>query len=257
MPDSTTQLSWSGAGGHWTLHVLPTSSVAAVRDISVKCIEAHAAQKTAWRELTAARREADGVARETNRAAFQAGSDGKVPDKKALKKKKLAAIERVEDAELDFTAATAALGALRMSYLETLAHHAPALAAEARSDAEAGILELASALGIARQAGAKVASSTALLAALPRVVGGDDFAPVPPAASKNSADEFGEGRAPEVHAQIAADRLVKAIGFAKRVLDDLDAAEKEQTARSRLEAEADEAPDLDDDDEGDDGDEES
>jgi hypothetical protein len=252
---NTKQLSWSDRNGHWQVHALTESGVKAVDKATETLVVAHAAYNTAKREHQGAQVAVANLADQARAAALEAGRIGDKPDKKALKKKRAAAIDRAEDAELDWLTAESRLAAVREEYLGVLAHHAPALAAVSRDTADAGVLELASALGIARKAETKVTQALSVLAALPQVVGGDDFRPVPPKPRKTTADEFGDAGSPSVHAQQAVESLTKAIGWAQRILDDLAADEKARAAQAKLDAETEAAPDLDDDDEEGDDDE--
>lgn len=251
---STKNLSWSDRNGFHQSHVVLDTGVKALDKAGASFVEEHAAYKAAQREHEAAQAAVATLADERRAAAAAAGMVGEKVDKKAFKKKRAAAEERAEDAETDWITAESRIRVVSFDYLEVLAHHAPALAAQARAVADAGILELASALGIARRAEAKVTTALGILGALPTVLGGDGFAPRPPKVRKTTADDFNDAGSPTVHAQQAVDELTKAIGFSQRILDDLATEEKDREKAAKLAAEADASEDLDEDEDDDEGD---
>ncbi len=194
------------------------------------------------------------LADQARTAAFEAGRIGEKPDKKALKKKRAAAIQAAEDAELDWLTAESRLQTVRMEYLGTLTHHAPALTSQARAHAENGILELVSALKLARDAETKMTKALSTLGGLPGLVDGNEFRPQMPKAPRTSADDFGDGGSPTVHAHLAMESLTKSIGWARRALDHVTATEEEREQAAKLEAEVEAAADLEDDEDDEDAD---
>ncbi|KQR86513.1 hypothetical protein [Microbacterium sp. Leaf179] len=248
----TKTISWSGHDGWTQTGIVLNTGVPAIDKATAGLLDKLAKFQEASREQRAARSALDGAKDAARRAATLAGLEGKKPDKKKLKAAKLEAADRLEDAELDFIALETTLRKTRVRYLEVLADHAPALATQARNVADAAILELASALGIARRGEAKVTAALGILGALPTVLGGDGFKPWHARIKKTPADDFNDSGNPGIHASQAVDELTQAVGYAKRILDELAAVEKERAKAAKLETEADAAPDLDDDDDDDD-----
>lgn len=249
---TTKLISWSDESAVFhRFNIALNTGVAAVDKAGAKIVELHAAYKVAQRDHEAARDAVERLRDDARSAAVAAGRIGQKADKKAIKKRKAAAIERAEDAELDWLSASASLRRAYLDYPDVLTHHAPALAARARTVAEAGILELTSALGIARRAQAKLSSGLGILYAVPTISSGE-LRLRTPKILKTPHDEFNESGAPTIHASNAADEMTKAIGYAHRIVEELSAAEKERAKTAKLEAEADAAPDLDDEDDDDD-----
>ncbi|CDK00711.1 hypothetical protein MIC448_320015 [Microbacterium sp. C448] len=217
--------------------------------------------RAASKERTDAQSDLERFGNDAREQAQQAGAAGKKLDKGKLRKKRQALAERAEDTELDYVAALANMPRAQTAYLEALAEHAPALADHAREEAKAAVASLATAVGVIRRAGASLADSLAIMGALPAVVAGDEFNPRQMKARKETSDDFVLNGAPEVHLSVARESLGTALGFAKRILDDL----KKRDKAARLVAEADDPaadidgePDEDDDDDFDefeDGDE--
>lgn len=249
---TTKQLAWTDRNGFHQSHVVLNTGVKALDKAGAAFVEEHAEYKAAQREHEAAQAALASLADERRAAAAAAGLAGEKIDKKAFKKKRAAAEERAEDAETDWITSESRIRVVSLDYLSVLAHHAPALAAQARNVADAGVLELASALGIARRAEAKVTTALGILGALPTVLGGDGFKPWGARIKKTPADEFLEAGNPGIHAAQAADELTKSIGYAKRILDELAIEEKERAKAAKLEADADAADDIDDEDDDDD-----
>lgn len=244
------QLAWDDHGNFIRIHVLDpeTTSVKPVADAGRDLISAHVEHKALQREREAAQGDVQRFADDALQQAREAGAKGKTLDKKALRKKRQAALDRFEDLDLDLEASTANMRRLRDAYRATLAEHATTLASHARQEAEAALASLSSAVTVARRAGGALGASLSLMDALPRVVEGDDLMPKPVRARKGSGDEFELSASPDVHIDTAIESLGTAIGFGTRILDDL----KKRDKAARLEAEADDAPDLDEDDEDDD-----
>lgn len=224
------------------------TEVKAVAEAGQALLDAHKAFKAVDRERTAAQGDPERLEAAARAAAKEAGREGRPVDVKKLRKPVAAAVEHLAEVELEWEAAASALRVQRRQYLDVIAHHAPALAAEAKSVAEASILSLASAASIARRAEGQMSSSLSLLGALAEVSRGGEFIPKQMRARKGAGDEFLQGSAPGPYVGEALDRLTKAVGFATRILDEIKAAEKQAALEAKLEAEADAAPDLDDDD---------
>lgn len=251
------ELTWSDGNGHNRVHVIDpaTTEVKAIAAASQDLIDAHAEFKAISRERSAAQDDPRRLAHEAKLAAKEAGRTGKAVDPKKLRKKVREAEERLEELDLEWEAANAKLRRSRTTYLAAVEHSAPALAAEAKGAADAGILALASASQTAKRAEAQVTNSLAILAALSETKAGGDFTVKPQRARREIADDFGEGGAPGAYVGVARANLSKAIGYASRILDDLKAAEAEEAKREQLDAEVEASPDLDDDDDDEDADE--
>lgn len=250
----TKEYSWSDINGFRKAHfIVPESTkVTAVAKAGRALIEAHAEYREIDRERTAAQGDPARLEQEAKVAAREAGKAGKKVDPKKMRKRVAEAEARLAEIELEWEAASANLRARHHDYLAVIEHHAPALAAEATTEAEAAIMSLASASDIARKADARLTGSLSILVALRAVVDGGDFIPKPPKARKQSSDEFLMGSTPGPFIGEAREKLTTAIGFGSRILDDLKAAAKEEEKRRELEAEIEAAPDLDDEDEDDD-----
>lgn len=245
----TIDLTWSNHGGHNRVYVIDpdATSVAAIAKAGRRLIDAHKAFREIDRERTAAQGDPQRLAAEASVAAQDAGRDGKPVKPKELRKKVAAAIEHLADVELEWEAASSSLHTRRREYLDALAHHAPALAAEADNSIEAALMSLAGAAATARRAEAQLSSALAVRDAVSTVQEGGDFVPKAPRAKSG-----GMGGAPGPYVGIALENITTAIGYGSEIRDELQAREKAEATRARMEAEADEAPDLDED-EDDDG----
>lgn len=244
----TKELSWSDINGHYRTHVIvpESTTVVAIAEAGQKLIDAHASFKDVARERSAAAGDPDRLEHEARIAAREAGRAGKAIDPKKLRKKIREAEEHLAEIELEWETGAANLRGRRHDYLAAVELHAPALSAEATSDADAAIMALASASDIARKADARLTGSLSILAALGDVTGGGDFIPKAPRARRQSSDEFLMGSSPSPYIGEAREKLTTAIGFGSRILDDLKSASKEEEKRRKLEAEIEAAPDLDD-----------
>lgn len=238
--------------GYSTLRVYvidpDSTEVAAVKKESKKLIEAHAALNDAERVRDAAKREADDAADAARRAARAAGEAEKPLKKGEVRKAATAAREEYEDVLLDWEAAVARMQKRRLSYLEVLEHHTPALRAEGKAALDAAILSLASASQMALRTEAALSGALELLGLL----ASPDHFPVALRAERRQVTASGspEAGAPVVHVGLARAELSKAVGYAMQVLDSVKAAEKV----ARLEKEADESPDITDESDDDDDD---
>ena len=155
-------------------------------------------------------------------AARAAGAEDKPFDKGEWKRRRADLEERAEDAGLDLQQHATRVVRLRERYDAAVAKHSEALIAEARSDAEAALRSLSTAAGMTERAASAFSNSTAIVAALHRVAEGAVFAPTPVKATPRITDQFASGTSPEVWASEAVDRLTVAIGFAERVLAEVD-----------------------------------
>lgn len=250
----TKQLTWSDASGYTRIDIIDPEStkVAAIAEAGRKIIEAHAAFGVINRERTAAQGDPARLEAEAKAAARRAGIEGTAVEPKKLRKKIRDAEEHLAEVDLEWEAASGKLRALRPAYLAAIQHHASALAAEAKADAEAGILSLATASRMARKADASMSGALAILGGLEAVLDrGDTFAPKAPKASRH---EFGTAGVPGVHIGVGVENLGTAIGLASTILDDMKAAEKQRKLLARIDAETEAAPDLDDEDDDEEGD---
>lgn len=249
----TTEINWTdGALRHKVQVIDPESTtVKAVAAAARALVEAAADHRTVSREYLAAKDDPTRLAHEATVAAREAGRDGKAVEPKKLRKKVREAEENVAELRLMHEAAASKLLAARRAYLDTVEHHAPALAAEARAEAEAGILSLATASSMARKAGAQTSGALAILAALAAVQ--DDAALFEPKAPRAKSARFGGG-VPAPHVSNAVEGLTAAIGFATEILEEMADADKKRARQDDADANleeldaADLAPDGDDDD---------
>jgi hypothetical protein len=235
---TTKQLTWTDTNGYARVHIIDpeTTTVKAVAEAGEKFLEAHAQFTTIERERSAAQSDVRRRTAEAKVEAREAGTRGEKFDAKKSRKVTREKEERLAEIDLGWEAGSAALRAQSRAYAELVKHHAPALAAEAKSEADAAILSLASAAAIARRAEANVTGSLSILGGLQGVRGGEAFTPRAPKARREVADELGEGGVPGPYVGTAVAHLGTAIGLATRILDDLKAAEAEQAKRAKVEA---------------------
>jgi hypothetical protein len=230
------------SGGHQRVHVIVNTNVKAIAAAGEALFEAHAEFVTVNRERMAAQGDPARYAEEARIAAVEAGRAGKKVDPKKLRRKAREAEERLGDLDLEWEVAISNLQAKRWAYSAAVEHHAPALAAEARTSADAGIMALASAQQIARKGEAELSGALAIMAALGHMrEDGGEFIPKAPKARSG-----GMGGVPGVYALEGIGQLSTAIVYASEIRDELDANEKAVAKRAKLEAEADAAEDIDD-----------
>lgn len=251
---NTTQIAWSTFHGTFNRReLLVDTGVKAVDEATAMMIELHGLNSSAQRELAAARADLARLPDAARADALAAGRAGKTVDKKASKKRRADAADRVEDAELDLLASEARLDQADADYRAILGHHAPALEAKARTAAESAILEMTSSVSILRKAEPNLTAALAVLSGMPSIVGRDYFTPKPALARRQPGDDFNDALSPIAHAQQAAGEIVLTIGYAQRVLDDL-TADAAEAAAARRQAEKDAAAiaaSLEDDEDGD------
>lgn len=242
------QITWSSpTSGFNRLSVcIPeTTKVKAVATAAAALLDAHARYSAMRREFEAVQGDPERLAAEAKVAAAQAGVSGKPVEPKKLRKKIRDAEENVAELELELEAIEAVLAAARATYAEVCHHHAPALAAEARAEADAGVLSLATASDIARRAEVSLTGALGALGGLAKVLDdGAEFAPFEPLARNT---EFGQGGAVAPYIGIGVENLGTAVGYATQILDALTDADKARERQAKIDTEA--APDLDDDDE--------
>ncbi len=159
-------------------------------------------------------------------AASAAGAADEPFDKKAWKKRRAELEERADDLTLDIQQASPRIARLRDRYEAAVAANADALIAEAQADAEAALRSLSTAAGMIERAAPAFGNSTAIIAALHRVAEGAGFTPTPVKAIYRSTDQYAEGTLPEIWAGEAVDKLTVAIGFAERVLNEIDGVDE-------------------------------
>ncbi len=231
-------------GGHNRIHVIVGSKVKAIAAAADDLMTAHAEFVTINRERTASQGDPARLAEDARLAAVEAGrTGGDAAAAKKLRKKAREAEERLGDLDLEWEVAIANLQAKRWAYGAAVEHHAPALAAEAKAEVDAGIMALASAQQIVRKGEAELSGALAIMAALGRVRDGLEFVPTPPKAKSG-----GMGGIPGIYATESVEQIAQAIRYASEIRDDLEAEEKAAEKAAKLEAEADNAPDLDDED---------
>ncbi|WP_454114844.1 hypothetical protein [Microbacterium lacticum] len=173
--------------------------------------------------------------------------------KKILKKAR-AAQEGLEDLEIDYAVAEAKVAASRNAYFAAVEDHEAELQAEAKAAAEAAVLTLSTGAKMTRDGSAALAAALATMNGLRAVRNGDVFVPKAPRAKKEGSDKFALNGIPEVHAQVGLESIGTAIDMAQRILRDFAAEAKARALVEGLEAEADEAPDIDDEPDEDDDD---
>lgn len=236
-------LTYTSHGGmHNRVHVIVNTKVKAIAAAGEDLFDAHAEFVTINRERSAAQGDPVRYAEDARLAAAEAGQKGgDATNAKKLRKKARAAEERLGDLDLEWEVAIANLQAKRWAYSAAVEHHAPALAAEAKAEVDAGIMALASAQQIARKGEAELSGALAIMAALGHVREGGEFAPKAPTAKSG-----GMGGIPGVYAVESIGQLAQAITYASEIRDDLEAEEEAAAKAAKLEAEADNAPDIDD-----------
>ena len=229
-----------------------STDVKAVSKAGVAILAEHATHKANERALEAARKTLERIGDSARAEAATAGRLGEKVDKPKIKKRKREAAEALEDAELDYEGSSATMSRALPEYVAIVAHHAPALEAEARASAEHAILSAVTAVKLARSAQAEFDAASGVLAALPGAQT-NEFIPRAPQARKRTSDDFGIAPVPGVQFDGAVTHLETGIGFAQRVLDEL-AADAETRAAEVAEDEADDVEinveDEDDDEEG-------
>lgn len=247
-------LTYTSHGGmHNRVHVIVGTKVKAIALAGEELFAAHAEFVAVNRERTAAQGDPARYAEDARLAASEAGQKGgDAGAAKKLAKKARAAEERLGDLDLEWEVAIANLQAKRFAYVAAVEHHAPALAAEAAAEVDAGIMALASAQQIIRKGEAELSGALAIMAALGHVREGGEFVPKAPKAKSG-----GMGGVPGVHALEGIGHLAEAIVFATEIRDELEADEKAAAKRAKAEAEGDDdsldalADEDDDDDETD------
>lgn len=219
-------------GGHQRVHVIVNTKVKAIAKAGQELLDAHAEFVAINRERTAAQGDPLRYAEDARLAATEAGAQGGDATKaKALSKKAREAEERLGDLDLEWDVAIANLQAKRFAYSAAVEHHAPALAAEAKGEVDAGIMALASAQQIARKGEAGLSGALAIMAALGHVSAGGEFVPRAPKARSG-----GMGGVPGVYALEGVGHLSTAIAYATEIRDDLEAEEKAAAKRVKEEA---------------------
>ena len=235
------EIRWSDGYSTNRLGVVDPDStdVAPVAEEAREVHKAHAELSAAERERYAARATADRAENASRDAARQAGRSDKKVDAKALRRDVADTREEAAEADLVWDAAVAKMGARRASYLEAVAHQAPALRAEGIAALDAAMLSLASVSSQAQRVEAAMTAALGLLGALED--GGGDFIPRQLVAKRKA---FGEGGAPAPYISAARSSMATAMGYAQQILADVREVQKAAVLAAKFEREADEAPDL-------------
>lgn len=231
------EIRWNDGYTTNRLHIIDEDStdVAAVKKEGKKAREAHAALKVIERERLSVHAAVDASDADNRAAAREAGAGDTAVKPKELRKRSAALREQAAELDLEWEAAVAKMHSRRHKYLDVIEHHTPALRAEAKTALDSAILSVASASQIALRAEATMTGALSLLGGL----ASGNFEPRPLVAQRR---EMGEGGVPMVYIDVARESLGKAVGYAAQILDEVKAAEK----AAKLEAEADDAPDIDD-----------
>lgn len=251
MSNQITQYRYSDRNGTKVTHVAEGTKVGPVAEAGRAFVADFAEFKKRQEEFREAEAEPARLRAEATEAARTGAS---AADAKKILKKARAAQDALEELEIDYAVAEAKVGASRLAYFATVEQHEAELQAEAKAAAEAAVLTLSAAAKMTRDGSAALAAALATMNGLRGVRGGDEFVPKSPRAKKEGSDEFALNGVPEVHAEVGRKSIGTAIDMAQRILRDFAAEAKARAIVEGLEAEADEAPDVDlyEDDEDDD-----
>lgn len=237
-----TEYRYSDRNGTKVTYVAEGTKVGPVADAGRAFVADFAEFKKRQKEFREAEAEPARLRAEATEAARTGASAAEA--KKILKRAR-AAQDALEEREIDDMVAEAKVGASRLGYFATVEEHEAELQAEAKAAAEAAVLTLSAAAKMTRDGSAALAAALATMNGLRGVRGGDEFVPKSPRAKKEGSDKFALNGIPEVHAGIGVDNIGTAIDMAQRILRDFAAEAKARAIVEGLEAEADEAPDLD------------
>lgn len=229
-------------GTMYSTHVDEDTKVAPVAEARRAFVADFAEFKKRQKEFREAEAEPARLKAEATEAARTGAS---AADAKKILKKARAAQEGLEDLEIDYAVAEAKVAASRNAYFAAVEDHEAELQAEAKAAAEAAVLTLSTGAKMTRDGSAALAAALATMNGLRAVRNGDVFVPKAPRAKKEGSDKFALNGIPEVHAQVGLESIGTAIDMAQRILRDFAAEAKARALVEGLEAEADEAPDVD------------
>lgn len=242
MNNQITQYRYSDRNGTKVTHVIEGAKCAPVADAGRAFVADLAELEKRQQEFREAKAEPERLRAEATEAARTGAS---AADAKKILKRARAAQDALEDLEIDVAVAEAKTAASRLGYFATVEEHEAELQAEAKAAAEAAVLTLSAAAKMTRDGAAALGAALATMNGLLGIRGGDEFIPKPPRAKKEGSDEFALNGVPEVHAGVGVDKIGTAIDMAQRILREFAAEAKARAIVEELEAEADEAPDLD------------
>lgn len=177
----------------------------------------------ARRVLEGAHATVDRLGDDARAEAVSAGTQGKKLDKGAMKKRRKAAEEALEDAELEVLTAGGRVSQLHADYQAALMLHTPAIKRVARDTVDAAMLSLTTALEMTRAAQARLDGATTILAGMSQLAVG---MPVPMNAPRDLTDDLDDAGYPGVWAEAATEPLTKAVGWASRWVTRYDDEEK-------------------------------
>ncbi|WP_454119260.1 hypothetical protein [Microbacterium lacticum] len=253
MNNQITEYRYSDSNGTKVTHVIEGTKCAPVDEAGRAFVADLAEFKKHQKEFREAEAEPARLRAEATEAARTGAS---AADAKKILKRARAAQDALEERGIDYTVAETKTAASRLDYFATVEEHEAELQAEAKAAAEAAVLTLSAAAKMTRDGSAALGAALATMNGLRGVRGGDEFVPKPPRAKREGSDEFALNGVPEVHAGVGVNNIGTAIDMAQRILRDFAAEAKARAIVEELEAEADEAPDLDlYDEDGDDDDE--
>lgn len=242
MKNQITEYRYSDRYGMKATHVAEDTKVGPVAEAGRAFVADLAEFKKHQKEFREAEAEPARLRAEATDAARTGAS---AADAKKILKKARAAQDALEELEIDYTVAEAKVAASRLAYFATVEEHEAELQSEAKAAAEAAVLTLSAAAKMTRDGSATLAAALATMNGLRGIREGDEFVPKPPRAKREGSDELALNGVPEVHAGIGLESIGTAIDMAQRILRDFAAEAKARAIVEGLEAEADEAPDLD------------
>lgn len=223
------------------LHMLVETRVSDVDTSAAATVAALAALAPVEKEWFASEGDEQRFRLAAAEQAREAGRTGEAIDKSLMQRARGAAQVR-EDLSLELEAARAHVAACHQRHMVALGTHAKELAALADAEVSAALVALAGAARMARGGGAQLDVGLAARNGLAGVQRGESFTPRVPLAPR---PEFGQGGAPGVYVDVAAENLGTAMHLTGQIVDML----KSEAKALRLANGPSDADDLDDDDE--------
>lgn len=224
----------TNTGGRWiSTLVLRGSRIRAVDQALTKMEDALIVANEVQQRLKAARTVVERFDDNALAEAVVAGAVGEKFDAAASRARKVAAVQAVEDLELEVAVARSAVDTARSAYFAALGANVDKLRQSARAEAVLAMQEMT----VAQDALAK--ASARLNAAMPIMSGAGSLAAgIAPTvtAPRTAADNINDGGHPGVHAASAGAGVETAMEWVARWIERADAEAEERKAASKAEA---------------------
>lgn len=227
----------SAGYGFTTTTIVRGSRVPAIEKAVAAFDKAHAADADLKRKLEAARTTVQRFDEIAQMEASSAGATGRKFDAAEVRTRKVAAVQALEDLELEAVASSSFLTSVRSDYMTALRENLEALRKAARDEAADCAVRLTTALELTNGTAERLGAVVTLLAGAGELANGMQPTLTAP---RTSADNINDGGFPNVLASVAAGEIERSLGWLSRWTaraDEEAEARKVEAKKAKAEAE--------------------